>query len=121
MTSLIALIDDDASFRMALFESLSSLGYEVRDFASAEEFVAQPDDASSYDCVITDIHMPGMSGIALQKMLERRGSRVPVIMVTGRGEPGLEAIAASTGAVCVLRKPFATNTLIETIERAIKP
>jgi FixJ family two-component response regulator len=116
---LIALIDDDASFRTALFESLCSLGYRVHGFASAEEFVAVG-EASIYDCVITDIHMPGMSGLDLKKLLNSRGSRVPVIMVTARGEAGLEAMAMAGGAVCLLRKPFQTNTLVDFLQRSIK-
>jgi FixJ family two-component response regulator len=58
----IAVIDDDDSFRIALVESLHSLGYNARGFASAEEFITWEADASC-DCVITDIHMPGMSGL----------------------------------------------------------
>src|SRR5271169_1422809 len=59
---LVAVIDDDEPFRTALVESLASLGYRAGGFASAEEFLAA-DARSSYDCVITDIHMPGMSGL----------------------------------------------------------
>jgi FixJ family two-component response regulator len=115
---LIAVIDDDNSFRTALFESLCSLGYSVRAFASAEEFIAAG-DASSYSCLITDIHMPGMSGIDLKKFLMVRGCPVPVIMITARGESGLEAMARDSGAVCLLRKPFETDTLTGFLQRAL--
>ena len=114
---LIAVIDDDESFRMALVESLSSLGYDARGFASAEDFIAV-DDEGSCDCVITDIHMPGMSGFELKRLLVARGSARPVIMVTARAEPGLEAKAAASGAVCLLRKPFETDALIDCLARA---
>jgi FixJ family two-component response regulator len=80
---LIAVIDDDESFRMALVESLRSLGYGARGFASAEDFIAGEADAS-YDCVITDIHMPGMSGLDLARLLTERPRGVPVVMVTAR-------------------------------------
>ena len=88
-------------------------------FASAEEFVAG-DGEGSCDCIITDIHMPGMSGFDLKRAA--RGSRldVPVIMITARAEPGLEAKAAASGAVCLLRKPFETDALIDCLERAAK-
>jgi FixJ family two-component response regulator len=115
---LIAVIDDDSSFRTALFESLCSLGYNVRAFASAEEFIATGEEGS-YSCLITDIHMPGMSGIDLKRMLTTRGCEVPVIMVTARGESGLETMAIDSGAVCLLRKPFETNTLNNFLQRAI--
>jgi FixJ family two-component response regulator len=116
---LIAVIDDDEPFRIALVESLGSLGYGVRGFASAEEFFAA-DGEGACDCVITDIHMPGMSGLDLKRQLMARDCRVPVIMTTARMEPGLEARAAAGGAVCLLRKPFEANALIGCLERALK-
>ena len=114
---LIAVIDDDESFRIALVESLCSLGFDAREFASAEEFLA---GEGSCDCVVTDIHMPGMSGLDLKQLLTARGSKMPVIMITARAEPDLEAKAASSGAVCLLRKPFEADALIDCLERALK-
>jgi FixJ family two-component response regulator len=115
---LIAVIDDDESLRIALVESLGSLGYGACGFASAEEFVAGGGEGSC-DCVITDIHMPGMSGFDLKQLLTARGSRLPVIMITARAEPGLEAKAVARGAVCLLRKPFEADALIGCLERAL--
>ena len=116
---LIAVIDDDESFRIALVEALCSLGYGARSFASAEEFVAAG-DAGRSDCIITDIHMPGMSGIDLKRLLIVRDCRVPVIMITAHTEPALEALAVASGAVCVLKKPFETATLIGCLQTALK-
>jgi FixJ family two-component response regulator len=116
---LIAVIDDDASFRVALVESLGSLGYEVRGFGSAEEFVAR-DGQIPFDCVITDIHMPGMSGLDLQRLLVARDCHVPVILITARAEPGLEARAAACGAVGLLRKPFESDALLGCLARALE-
>ena len=116
---LIAVIDDDEPFRTALVDSLCSLGYRARGFASAEEFFAASGE-SSCNCVITDIHMPGMSGLDLQRLLMARDRRVPVIMITARGEPGLEAKAAASGAVCLLRKPFGADALIGCLEKALE-
>jgi FixJ family two-component response regulator len=116
---LIAVIDDDEPFRTALVESLYSLGYRARGFASAEEFFAASGE-SSCDCVITDVHMPGMSGLDLQRLLIARERRVPVIMITARGEPGLEAKAAASGAICLLRKPFGADVLIGYLEKALQ-
>jgi FixJ family two-component response regulator len=113
----IAVIDDDGSFRTALVESLSSLGYGVRGFSSADEFFAG--DGESCDCVITDVQMPGMSGFDLKQLLTARNSKVPVIMITARAEPGLEAKAAAVGAVCLLRKPFESTDLIDCLEKAL--
>ena len=114
----IAIIDDDEPFRIALVESLESLGYGAHGFASAEEFLAG-DGERSCDCVITDIHMPGMSGLDLKRLLASRGCQVPVIMITARAEPELEAKAAASGAICLLRKPFDADALIDCLERAL--
>ena len=116
---LIAVIDDDEPFRTALVESLCSLGYRARGFASGEELLAASGE-SSCDCVITDIHMPGMSGLDLQRLLMARDLRVPVIMITARAEPGLEARAAASGAVCLLKKPFGADALIGCLEKALE-
>jgi FixJ family two-component response regulator len=115
---LIAVIDDDESFRMALVESLGSLGYGARGFASAEDFIASEADAL-YDCVITDIHMPGMSGLDLARLLTGRPRGVPVVMVTARSDLGIDAQAAAAGAICLLRKPFKTEALIDCLEKAL--
>jgi FixJ family two-component response regulator len=115
---LIGVIDDDESFRTALVESLDSLGYGVRGFASGEEYVAT-DGGCSCDCVITDIHMPGMSGLDLKRLLVSQDCQVPVIMITAHAEPGLDARAAASGAVCLLRKPFESHALIGCLEKAL--
>jgi FixJ family two-component response regulator len=115
----IAVIDDDESFRIALVESLCSLGHSAHGIASAEEFVAGEGEGSR-DCIITDIQMPGMSGFDLKRLLATRGSTVPVIMITARATLNLEGKAAASGAVCLLRKPFATDTLIGCLEQAAK-
>jgi FixJ family two-component response regulator len=117
--ALIAVIDDDYSFRTALVESLGSLGYGARGFASAEEFEGVNAEGAC-DCIITDIQMPGMSGIDLAQLIRARGSAVPVIMITARPEPGLEARAKASGAICLLRKPFDSTALIGCLERALK-
>jgi FixJ family two-component response regulator len=116
---LIAVIDDDDSFRGALVESLGSLGYGARGFASAEDFIAWEADASC-NCVITDIHMPGMGGLRLAQLLTARHRRVPVVMVTARSDLGTDAQAAAYGAFCLLRKPFQTDALIDCLDRALQ-
>lgn len=115
----ISVVDDDNSFRLAVVGSLRSLGYVAQGFASGEEFIAANGAASS-DCVITDLHMRGMSGIDLIRHLHARASTVPAIMVTGRAEPGLETKVAALGAICLLRKPFETDALIYCLEKALK-
>jgi len=116
---LIAVIDDDESFRLALVENLCSLGYGAHGFASAEHFLTREADAS-IDCVITDIHMPGMDGLDLARLLTARQPGVPVVMVTARSDLGIEARAAAGGAICLLRKPFKMKDLTDCIEKALK-
>ncbi|ULJ72994.1 response regulator transcription factor [Rhizobium gallicum] len=84
---LISIIDDDQAMRSALVRLIRSLGYVARGFASAEEFI-EAGVMSGCSCVITDIQMPGMSGIHLTRLIAERQSEVPVILITARTEPG---------------------------------
>jgi FixJ family two-component response regulator len=77
-------------------------------------------EGDSFDCVVSDIHMPGMSGLDLMKHLAARGSGTPVILITARSDANLEAKAAIAGAVCLLRKPFEIDELTTCIEGAVK-
>jgi FixJ family two-component response regulator len=116
---LIAVVDDDDSFRMALVDSLGSLGYAARGYTSAEDFLAGQTDAPA-SCVISDIHMPGMGGLDLARLLAGRRRDVPIILVTARMEPGTDDRAAESGAICLLRKPFQTRELMTCIEKALR-
>jgi FixJ family two-component response regulator len=116
---IISVIDDDESFRIALVGLLRSLGYEAQGFSSAVEFINSGEEEAC-DCIITDFCMPRMSGLDLIQVLTARGSTVPVIMVTGRPEPGLEAKVAAGGVVCLLMKPFEDDALIHYLERVLK-
>jgi len=116
--SRVAVIDDDDPFRVALVESLDSLSYRARGYASPEEFVAAAGETSR-DCVITDIHMTGMSGIDLKRLLSARGSKTPVIMITARSAPELEARALASGAISLLGKPFESAALIHCLDLAL--
>lgn len=115
---LIAVIDDDGPFRVALVELLSSIAFVARGFASAEEYLAS-DDADSYDCIIADIHMPGMSGIELLQILESRELHIPVILVTAQIDLELKSKLQSTSVTCLLGKPFGPDALIACLEKAL--
>jgi FixJ family two-component response regulator len=117
--NLIAIIDDDDSVRSAIVALVRSAGYEARGFASAVEFLASGAVESSA-CIVTDIQMPGMSGIELKEHLTGSQMPVPVIMITARHDPGLEKAANACGAACFLRKPLEADTLIRCIEDALK-
>jgi FixJ family two-component response regulator len=115
---LISIVDDDPSMREALVGLVRSLGYEVRDFASAEDFLAS-NDLGKFACAITDIQMPGMNGLELKRELSTRHGSLPVIMITARTEPGIEEKAMASGASCFLRKPFDAETLVNCLRRII--
>jgi FixJ family two-component response regulator len=116
---LISIIEDDDSLRRALVGLIRSLGHDARGFESAEEFAASTAMRSSA-CIITDIQLPGLSGIELKQLLAERCCPVPVIMITARHEAGLEERAIAAGAACYLRKPFAADALIECLEGVLK-
>ena len=116
---LIAIVDDDRSLRTSLVRLVHSMGYIARGFASAEEFI-ESDALDQLSCLITDIQMPGMSGIELMKIVVARYANLPVIMVTARSEPSLEESAIANGALFFLRKPIDTNLLVESLTRALE-
>jgi FixJ family two-component response regulator len=115
----IAIIDDDESMRKALMALVRSVGYLGHDFTSAIAFLASG-TVQSFACVVTDIQMPGMTGIELKEHLAASQLPVPVIMITAHHDPSLEAAARASGAACFLKKPFDADTLIRCIEDAIK-
>jgi FixJ family two-component response regulator len=116
---MISVIDDDASVRTATDNLLRSLGYAVRTFVSAEEFLgsARLNDTS---CVIADVQMPGMSGVDLQTRLLTQGYRVPFIFMTAFPEETIRARALKAGAICFLTKPFDRLTLIRCLDAALE-
>jgi FixJ family two-component response regulator len=115
----IAVVDDDESFRVALVDSLSSFGYGADGYASAEDYI-RAIGGRSFDCVVADIHMPGMSGLDLLHRLATQGPTTPIVLITARSDTNLEAKAATAGAACLLRKPFEIKHLIECIEGAVR-
>jgi FixJ family two-component response regulator len=116
--SVISIIDDDASVRAATNNLLSSHGYPVRTFASAEEFLQSADlDGSS--CVIADVQMPAMSGLDLLTHMRTRGYQAPFIFITAFPEASVRARALKAGAICFLAKPFAAPELISWVETAL--
>jgi FixJ family two-component response regulator len=116
--SVISVIDDDASMRAATNNLLSSHGYLVHTFASAEEFLqsARPNDSS---CVIADVQMPVMSGLDLLTHMRAQGYAVPFVFITAFPEEGVRARALKAGAICFLAKPFAGPALINCVEAAL--
>lgn len=116
--SLIAIVDDDVSFRTALTSFVRSLGYAAVGFASAEEFLDSP-TVSDADCIVSDVQMSGMSGIDLARRLERTGQATAIILVSGRTEASVRSDARDCGALCFLQKPFDPQQMTECLARAV--
>jgi len=116
---MIAIVDDDAGARTALEALLRSLRYNTCTFGSGDDFL---NSGKLYDfsCLITDLHMPGMSGFDLQDRLLAIGHRLPVIIITGDPNSTARARAMKSGAICFLAKPHDTAHLIECIEKALQ-
>ena len=115
---IISIIDDDDSMRCAMKSLVTSLGLRVHTFRSAEEFLKSPsvDDTS---CLITDLQMPGLSGIELQSLLVAQARHMPIILVTAFPEERMRNRAIEAGALGFLSKPFESQMLIKLIEKAI--
>jgi FixJ family two-component response regulator len=115
---VISIIDDDPSVREATQSLIRSLGYDAQVFASAEEYL-QSERLSDSSCLITDLHMPGMSGTDLQDRLIADGYQIPIIFVTAYYEDRTRDRVMDAGAFGFLRKPFNDESLIECLDKAL--
>ncbi len=115
---LIAVVDDDVSFLRSVGRLLRSAGYRVETFSSAREFLeALPSHAP--DCLVLDVHMPGMTGLELHEWLLSQSYSLPVIFVTAYDTPQTREHAQRSGSFGLLLKPFDKAGLLEAIGRAI--
>jgi FixJ family two-component response regulator len=116
--SVISVIDDDASVRTATNNLLSSHGYLIQTFVSADDFL-QSDRLDDSACVIADVQMPAMSGLDLLTHMRVKGYTVPLIFITAFPDENVRARALKAGAIGFLAKPFAGPVLIDCIETAL--
>src|SRR5208337_2574629 len=116
---LISVVDDDESVRESLDGLFRSVGFAVRVFASAEEFLNW-NHLCDTDCLLLDVRMPGMSGIELQRHLVASQCEIPVIFITAHGsEEGVRSQALKNGAVDYLIKPLSEDTVLNAIHTAL--
>lgn len=114
----IAVIDDDDSFRAATEWLIKAHGLDALGFASASAFLDEyPHE--NVDCIISDINMPGMSGLELKQCLNNRGSDIPVIFVSAQSDPSLPERVLQIGAAALLQKPFHGQHLMDTVNSVI--
>ncbi len=116
---MVSIIDDDDIVREATKGLVRSLGYRVSTFGSAEEFL-KSDLLVDTSCLITDLQMPGLSGIELQDKLIAGGRRFPIIFITAFPEESVRARAMKVGAAGFLSKPYSEERLIDCLDRALK-
>jgi CheY-like chemotaxis protein len=114
----VVVIDDDKSVRSAMKNLLRSLGYSVAAFGSARAFL-ESDALRAASCLITDIHMPEMSGIELQRHLSAAGHQTPIIFITGRPDDATRDRVIGAGAVGYLAKPLHARSLLALLNRAL--
>jgi FixJ family two-component response regulator len=115
--AIIALVDDDERLLKSLESLLISFGYNVRPHVSGESLLSSG-DISEIDCLVSDVGMPGISGIQLLEKLRSQRADLPVILITGRQEKHLSHLAARQGAL-YLEKPLDSARLVEAIASAL--
>lgn len=116
--SLVAVVDDDEAFRDSLRRLLKSHGYAVAVFPSAGEFLASsllPATA----CLVTDVHMPDMTGVDLCEYLIAMGRAIPTILITAHAEDGVRQRMLGLGVACYLHKPLDEAVLMDCLRHAV--
>ena len=112
---LVAIVDDDPGLCSSLVDLMRSAGYRAEAFLSAELFLAAS-AAHGFDRVILDIRMPGMNGLDLLRRLQAQGTMPPVVVITALRDEGLNELAIDAGARCLLRKPFDSEALLDSLD-----
>lgn len=115
----VFIVDDDACTRLVLRAMVQSLGYDVSEFSSAERFM-ETVPPSSAGCLVTDLRMPGMSGIELQRQIANVGFHLPVIVISGYATATDAVAAMQNGAVTLLEKPIEKSQLASYIGQAMQ-
>ena len=117
--TLISVVEDDQPFRESMRKLVTSLGYAVETFHSAADFLASPQLAHTA-CLVTDVQMPGMTGIELHRHLIAMGYRIPTILVTAYPDDIAQNRALKDGVVCYLGKPLDDEHLERCISSALE-
>ena len=115
----IAIVDDDRAIRAGLSSLIRSVGLDVELYESASDFIAAA-ASSPPDCLITDIQMPGISGLDLQKIVHETTPNLPVIVMTAYPDPAAREKALAAGAVAFLSKPFDAEELLRCVDQALE-
>jgi len=117
--AVVSIVDDDDTVRSSIEDLLRSLGYMVRTFVSAKEFLESSLLHQTW-CLISDVRMPGICGLDLQAILHAKGHDIPVIFITAHPDEHVRERAIQAGAVSFLSKPFSAADLMLCLDRAFK-
>jgi two-component system response regulator FixJ len=117
--SWIHVVEDDQAMRESLVMLLEESGYKVRAYCAAEELLTRGMRLEP-GCVVSDVRMPAMDGLALLRRLRSDGFALPLILITGHGDIAMAVNAMKAGAMDFIEKPFAAETLIDSIETALR-
>jgi FixJ family two-component response regulator len=115
---LISIVDDDETVRATTTDLISSMGFLVKAFACADDFL-NSDDLCRTSCLIADMRMPGMTGLDLHNRLVESGTAIPTILITGFPDDRDRARARQSGVRCYLAKPFEDKELLKCIRAAV--
>jgi FixJ family two-component response regulator len=117
--SIVFVLDDDLSFRRSVERLVRLAGFKVQSFGSAREFLAaeSPDVPA---CLVSDVRMPGLSGLDLQRELTQIGRHIPLIFITGHGDIPMSVRAMKAGAIDFLTKPFRDQDMLDAVSNALE-
>jgi len=115
---VVCVVDDDESLRRSVRNLLSSVGFRVETFVSAEEFLESAHRANT-GCLVLDLRMAGMNGLDLLRHLAATGSRIPVIILTAHGDEEARRRSLEAGAIAFLGKPFRSDALLDAVRTAL--
>jgi FixJ family two-component response regulator len=115
---LIAIVDDDVSVREAMMSLMRALGFLTEAFPCAEDFL-KSDGVQRTSCLITNVRMPGMSGLELHRRLVALGKPIPTVLITAHPDERVRARAQKAGILCYLTKPFDEGDLLGCIRSAL--
>jgi two-component system response regulator FixJ len=120
-TPVVYIVDDDPDIRKSLFILLKSVSIEARSYASCDQFLEEiPENLSHPSCLLLDVRMPGMSGMALLERLRDHDISLPIIMLTGHGDIEMAVRAMKLGAADFLTKPFSGQALLDRVQEVLR-
>ena len=115
---VVAIVDDDESFRQALERFMGTFAIRVRTYSSGEEFLGSS-DLAFVECLLLDLAMPGMSGLEVMQQLGARGLRIPTVFVTAHADGDVERHLVAAGAIAILPKPVDHQLLLRLVQRLV--